>query len=219
MQIRLAYDSAVGGQILMLGAFEPAEIEVVTRAAKAGTAVIDVGANIGYFTAAVAAHRPDVRVLAVEPLAGNLAALDDLVRSSGLSNIAVYATAVGATAGFANFETPAEDGAFARVTGEPVDVSSESTWPVVTLDSVWEEAGRPAVSVVKIDVEGYEADVLKGAGQLLEARSPVLLLEANDDQARQLLAELLLPYGYEDATPHRFQQWNRLYTQKGAPSH
>ena len=179
VQMHLDYESAVCRQILMLGAFEPAEIREVTSTAVAGTAVIDVGANVGFFTAAVAAHRPDVRVLAIEPLAANLASLEDLVQSSSLSNVAVFATAVGATPGYAHFETPA-DGAFARVTGDTADESSESTWPVVTLDSVWQDAGRPEVSVVKIDVEGYEGDVLKGAGELLESQSPVLMLEAND---------------------------------------
>jgi FkbM family methyltransferase len=49
--------------------------------------------------------------------------------------------------------------------------------PVTTLDTAWAELGRPVVSIIKIDVEGAESQVLAGAPELLAAHRPHILLE------------------------------------------
>src|SRR4029079_9829718 len=68
-----------------------------------------------------------------------------------------------------------------RSTGESLTV------PVVTIDQLWEERKRPAISFCKIDVEGAELQVLRGAEQVLRACRPALILEADPDQSLEAL--------------------------------
>jgi FkbM family methyltransferase len=61
--------------------------------------------------------------------------------------------------------------------------------PQIKLDTLWENFGRPDVSVVKIDTEGAEVEVLRGATACLRATRPCILLEWN--------ATNLLPFGVQ----------------------
>ena len=71
-----------------------------------------------------------------------------------------------------------------------------------TLDQFWENEGKPEVRLVKIDVEGSEWDVLKGATTFLRTAQPMLLMElverwlARFGKTRRDCAELLQDCGY-----------------------
>jgi FkbM family methyltransferase len=65
----------------------------------------------------------------------------------------------------------------------------------VTLDGYWETIGKPQVALIKIDVEGAEIDVLKGAEEVLGTR-PTLIVEANDSAHEEAIRRVLEPRGY-----------------------
>ena len=73
------------------------------------------------------------------------------------------------------------------------------------------QAGRPAVSVVKIDVEGAELNVLNGATKLLESCRPHLMMEANTRDELRVIEDFLAPYGYSRSRPVGFMPWNYLF--------
>ena len=66
----------------------------------------------------------------------------------------------------------------------------------VRLDDYWDSIGRPAVALIKIDVEGAEAFVLRGASDLLRAGC-VIIAEANDADHQHALEQLMSDRGYE----------------------
>ena len=80
-----------------------------------------------------------------------------------------------------------------------------------SLDVVWNEAQRPGVSVVKIDVEGTELGVLEGARELLAACRPTLLIEIKSAVRLANVKGLLAPYGYRPKQPNGFMRWNYLF--------
>ena len=80
-----------------------------------------------------------------------------------------------------------------------------------SLDVVWNEARRPGVSVVKIDVEGTELGVLEGARELLTACRPTLLIEIKSAVRLANVKGLLAPYGYRPKQPNGFMRWNYLF--------
>ena len=99
------------------------------------------------------------------------------------------------------------DPALTQIVGE----DSGRTVRAVTLDGLWSAHGEPEISVVKIDVEGAEPAVLRGAQRLLERWHPTLLLEANSEAMRDTQAALLEPLGYTRTQPDGFSPFNWLY--------
>ena len=141
--------------------------------------MIDVGANVGMWSMAVAHHCPDVTVIAMEPderlvtrFRRSLALNDHLG-----SRVAVLQRACGDRTGTVRFEPgPSHSPELGRL------VESTSVGEVVELvrvDDVCAERGvRP--SLVKIDVEGFEGHVLDGMTTLMQQGYPrVILLEAH----------------------------------------
>lgn len=133
--------------------------------------VVDVGANIGYYALIFRRLVGDSgRIIAFEPEPDNLVELRLNVERNRISNIEVVPVAVGARAGTVHFA----GGINGRVTAHDthvVDVVSEVR--MVALDEVL----TAPVDVIKIDVEGYEGEVLSGASQSIERWRPHLFLE------------------------------------------
>jgi hypothetical protein len=56
--------------------------------------------------------------------------------------------------------------------------------PVTTIDAFWQDAGRPDISLIKIDTEGAEFQALQGASECLRACRPTLLVECSEPHLR-----------------------------------
>lgn len=158
-----------------------------------GDIAVDVGANVGVWTRLAAAHVGTAgRVLAVEPMPGTAAQLQLNVHQNGFAQILVRQCALSDRDGHvAMFGDSVSTGqAWQRVGRQnsgaaglsPVENGESVEIDVISrqLDSVLEEEGLDAVSVLKIDVEGAELLVLRGAACLLASRKPpVIFLEVS----------------------------------------
>jgi FkbM family methyltransferase len=187
---RIAGGGAAGLQIVplegdrefALGTYElPVQAALADRVG-AGGVVYDVGANIGFFTLLAArCVGPAGRVYAFEPVDRNAAAIERSVRLNGFATVEVFRNAVGASNGAADLNLARHiGGAVLATVGVPPDRRGSVTVEVVSLDSVIAERGLRPPSLVKIDVEGAELDVLSGMRQTLRAHRPVLICEADD---------------------------------------
>lgn len=136
-----------------------------------GAVFLDVGANIGAMALAVALSRPDVHVFAFEPVPENASLCARNIRQNRVRNCVLVQAAVGDRCGHV---TLSNNGPWSSVW--PVGV----TVPVTTLDrfSADRHLGRE-VKLIKIDVEGFEPQVLAGASALLRQCEPTLFLEFN----------------------------------------
>lgn len=173
----------------------------VMRLVASTDTVYDVGAHIGYLTLLFA--RLAAEVYAFEPTTETLPYLRHNVRSK--PNVEIVESAAGAAAGSAEMfvetltgqnNTLADSFQFERTVAQAGRVAvhtGHQTVPVVTLDDFAAEHSPP--DFVKIDVEGYEWEVLQGAGALLHDRPPALLIEMTRKQ--QETRELLTGLGYE----------------------
>jgi hypothetical protein len=79
------------------------------------------------------------------------------------------------------------------------------------LDNVWDEAGKPSVAFIKMDVEGAEINVLMGAPRLLSTCRPSLLVEANSAEHFSQLKVHLFRLGYRHIRPEGFLPYNHLF--------
>jgi FkbM family methyltransferase len=171
-----------------------------------GSRVIDVGANIGIYALPWAASGTDVTVHCFEP---NPVARSRLARNVALNRLAarirMHAEALSDHAGTATLYASDDMSSLNQgvYTGAGRAVPTEV--PLARLDEVLGIEGPP-VSFMKIDVQGHELEVLRGAEAVISRHRPALILEHEDDlylsaseanQRKTQLAELLSRLGYE----------------------
>src|ERR1019366_1915609 len=143
--------------------------------------ILDVGANVGDWTAAVLAADPSVTVIAVEPGDAPLAVLEG--RFAHDARVTVISCAVGAEPDYRDFYvTEHSHNSSLRqpraemdllYSGEGWGASSVARVEVTTVDAITN--GRP-IALLKVDVQGAELEVLQGACATL-TRTSALLLE------------------------------------------
>jgi FkbM family methyltransferase len=174
------FHSAVGSALFYYGGFETGEIALCARMLRLdkNAVMLDVGANIGTHCIGWALSMPDASLFAFEPAPDNLELLERNLAANGLTNrVTVVPKAVSSHGGVATFfET--DDAAYSalRYTGRR-PLLSEYEVELVTIDDFVRERGLDRVSLIKIDVEGSEDDVLAGARETLEKFHPLIFIE------------------------------------------
>lgn len=161
------------------------------RELRRGDLFIDVGANVGTYT--IWAAELGAEVIALEPAADTFALLRENISLNGYQVTAVRAAA-GAHCGTARFTV-------GRDAGNSLDPAGPVETRLVTVDSL---IGDRHVTGLKVDVEGFEIDVLRGCARALtERRIGLIQLEWNESSSsavgtdRRPLARLLASHGYE----------------------
>jgi len=203
----------LGFATLVYGGFEPAEISGAIELATPGTTAFDIGANVGIYSVAMGrAVGRDGMVVAVEPDTTNVSRLRDNLALNGLTNAEIVEAVAGEHDGIVDLQV-ADDPAYHSVVEIERGHAAVGTMAVrsVPLDRVWEALGRPTVSFVKIDVEGAEPSVLRGAREMLRFEHPALLIEAKDEARLALLRSELEPLGYRRMARPGFLPWNHLF--------
>ena len=212
-RVFLHHREDIGLVVLMSGGFERAETEFAIGQARPGTVAIDVGANVGMFTVPLAlAVGPSGRVLTIEPSPENVARLESNLELNSLENVVVEAIAVGDKAGQLVLQLASDPGFHSTAEiSESRSVDEELTVRAETLDQIWLRAHAPAVSFIKIDTEGSEDAVLRGAEQILRACRPALLVEAKGDGRVRELDGWLGAFGYSRKRERGFAPGNYAY--------
>jgi FkbM family methyltransferase len=131
--------------------------------------VVDVGANIGEWTQRVIQTSRVEHCLLFEPSAAALAELEK--RFAAFDNVTIIAAAAGQSLGhILFFEEPGAGETSSVVAGASNPQCRAVTVPEATIDCVIEERGLAKIDYLKIDAEGYDFFVLKGAVRLLEQK-------------------------------------------------
>jgi FkbM family methyltransferase len=161
--------------------FEPDVANLLVRVISEGDVVLDVGANIGFFTVFSSILVGEKgRVVAFEPGADNLARLRANLAYNDCKNVTLVEKAVTNRIGEAEFFINSDDSGGNALwdPGQfPGNVKSlANPMPVVvpatTLDAEWHRLQLPAPKAIKIDTEGAEQQVLEGARDLLVRHKP-----------------------------------------------
>lgn len=212
-KISLRYRETLGLSSLLYGTFELAELNFVNRYLKPGDKAMDIGANVGIFSVVMGATvESEGQIFAFEPMATNVMRLEKNLRKNALDNVQIFPVALGASDGQMSLRI-ATDPAYSSLHvvqggfGSGTDVSIE----VRTLDGIWEELGSPEIAFVKIDVEGAEMDVLRGASSFLATCRPTLLVEANSARELESLRAQLCDLGYRHIRPEGFSPMNHIF--------
>lgn len=178
-------ESLLAKYILKEGSYEPEIVELVKQYLDPKKDIIDIGANVGFFSVLFAKSvEKGKRVLAVEPTPGALKRLKSNLIQNEVDNVIVHEGLVGSEKATVPFYMVAGKEEYSSM--KPIahkhalDFQSEVVeLPCVKLDDLIEEH-RMNPSFIKIDVEGAEWEVLKGSEKTLKVHRPVLLSELDE---------------------------------------
>ena len=164
------------------GSYEATIQNVIADNLYEGAVFYDVGANIGFFSLlASPVVGPSGAVYAFEPVPSNAAAIRQTKRLNQLTNIQVFEEAVAQLPGRADLMlTHHIGGASLASSSPPRYVTKVIDVAVTTIDSVISERRLRPPTMVKIDVEGAELDVLHGMSETLTVYRPTILYEIDD---------------------------------------
>jgi FkbM family methyltransferase len=174
---------AIARDVCLVGIYEPQISQVMSSLLQAGSTVVDVGANWGYFTLMAAQLAgPSGRVLALEPDPRLFDLLQRNLSLNGSTQAEALPWAAGADRATRTLEGYADGAANRGVSRIRADGpgSGGTTFAVTTvpLDVLLDERGVGTVDLIKIDVEGFEVDVLDGmAAGLARQRYRRLVIE------------------------------------------
>ncbi len=195
-------DPVVSGA-LALGVYEPGSLAAWRRLlVRPDMTVLDIGGNIGLYSLIAAHNCPQGQVVAFEPEIRNARILEAMAKANGFDRLRVIGAGAGAVTGDATlYLDPDNKGKHSLV--RDGDHQQVTTIPLVRVDDVVADQGLGQVDLVKIDVEGWEDQVLLGMAGVLARDHPGLLFEfapvrirlAGDDPGRMLLR--LIDLGYQ----------------------
>jgi FkbM family methyltransferase len=179
--------TSLGLRLFRYGVHDP-ELHLTRLLLQPGDVFVDAGANVGLFALVAAAKvGPAGRVVACEPAPAMRAVLERNARLSGFSWLQAHGVALAERSGCAEFVVfEGEGSGLSSFRPADLDGGKRQTVPVTTLDELVRAEEAPRVSLVKIDVEGAEARVMRGAAGLIARARPDILIEVEEEHlARQ----------------------------------
>ena len=168
-------DPVVSGA-LHFGVYEKAETRFFQSACRDGMTFLDVGANLGYYTALAArAVGPNGRVLAVEPDPDSFGYLEQTIAANAVGNVEAFPVAASDAPAtlplYISTDNRGDNRLYASGEDRPqVEVAARP------LDALLRENKIDTVDLIKIDVQGYEPKVIAGLRETITASPNLTLL-------------------------------------------
>ena len=165
----------------ILGLYEPEVTKTVVNLTKGASVCIDVGCHVGYISLAMLKGMGlNGKLVCIDPIKEDIDLINKTLKKNKASNFITLAIGLGdenkkmtagvyLDSGMARFS----DSKFSN----DVIPHTQGTFEIKTMDTVCKELNITKVDFIKIDVEGYEYKVLKGAKELLTSSKPKLLIE------------------------------------------
>lgn len=176
-----ANDTIIGRSLSVYGEYCEHEFVMLDQLVEPDWHVLDVGSNIGLHSVWFSNHAFKGKVYSFEPNENNRLLLIKNLSQNNCNNVEVYNNLVGNRNGteFISSFNPSVPGNFGECSildRDPQQLYEAK--PMITIDSLQ----LPKVDFIKIDVEGYEKEVLNGAEETIINHRPGMLVEVNNSQ-------------------------------------
>lgn len=178
----LPNDDGISTELALFNTHEPLNTELLTQNLKKGMVCFDVGANIGYYTLLESKMVGDEgKVIAIEPSPINFKQLQKNIQNEKAKNVELYQIAGGDQNGtikflldpHSNLSRIISNEEKVREKGEIVDV------PMKKLDSFLEASTIKTLDFIRMDVEGYEFNILEGMRNSIKKFRPAIQMEVH----------------------------------------
>lgn len=166
------------------------EYAMLPTLVSAGDWVIDVGANVGHYTKRFSELvGPTGRVIAFEPVPETFALLAANLQVHPKANVTLVNAAVSDKTSIAGMSIPAFDTGLRNFYQAHLSESFDSSLRVLTL-SVNSLGITHRIKLIKVDVEGHEAGVLKGMDEILRRDKPTLIVETGSGEVEDSMRQI-----------------------------
>ena len=192
-------DPVVSGAIT-LGVYEKPETRFFLSVCRQGMIYVDIGANIGYYTALGALRvGPSGRVVAIEPDPECYGYLVQTVGANHFCNVSTVQKAVSGSLGAATLYRNLSNRGDNRL--YPNELSqNQIIVETTTVDKLLPELGIASVDLIKMDIQGFEGHAFSGMGNTLAQERPLIILTefwpkglaAANTQPHEVLGKLVL---------------------------
>ena len=173
-------DDRYVGQRVALGKYEPYLTKLMLDNIDDQMTVVDVGANIGYDTVLFAKKAKNV--LAFEPAKKSFEILKKNIKENKLKNVEVYEVALGSKDEKKSLYKSEENYGDNRINGNyELRTANRELVNVKRLDEVVKEN----IDLIKIDVQGWEPEVIEGARNIIRKYHPIIFFENSPRMSRE----------------------------------
>jgi FkbM family methyltransferase len=191
-------DSVIFRSLNLYGEWAQHEIDVLSSLMTDGDTIVDVGANIGTHSLAFANRFPASAIVAIEPQPLPCAMLLTNALLNGYDNVRTFNVGCSAEVRVLKvlFDYDALETNAGALSLKRFSVGLEDAGYPILLVPLDQLGIAPRVQLIKIDVEGMESDVLRGASDTIARDRPIVFFEVLDLTASRSARDLLLNLGY-----------------------
>jgi len=185
--LKIPNDPGISSELTIFKIHEPVNTKVISKLLHKGMTCIDIGGNIGYY---VFLERKLVgdsgQIITFEPLRRNFEYLEKNIQNHKFKNITTYNFACGnrddEMTFFINKKSNGCQVIREGVTPPDPSLGTLSSVPVRILDPIIEDLKLSRVDFIRMDVEGFELNILKGLKKTIEKFKPIISLELHKRQ-------------------------------------
>jgi FkbM family methyltransferase len=191
----IPHDSGISEELLLFKSHEPYSTKILQQHLHEGMVCLDIGGNLGYYATLESKKVGNSgKVIAIEPSPLNFKYLKHNLQLQKMNNFEVHNLACGDSDGIVKFLISDHSNA-SRVIGDEEKIDSSMNIIEVSVkrvDQLIEDFNIKQVDFLRMDVEGYESYILKGATLLLNRFKPMIQLELHFDTLGQNKTEIIL---------------------------
>lgn len=200
----LPNDDGISTELALFHTHEPVNTKLLAENLKKGMTCFDIGANIGYYTLLESKKVEDEgKIIAIEPSPINFKLLQKNIQNENVTNVELYQIAGGDHDGTIKFFLDPHSNLSRIISneekvpenGEIVEV------PIKKLDSFLETSAINTLDFIRMDVEGYEFNILEGMKDTIKKFKPMIQMEVHtsllgNEKTKKLL-EWFMSENYE----------------------
>jgi FkbM family methyltransferase len=169
-------DKGLSKELSIYGFREPYTTHLMSTIVKDGDVIIDIGANIGYYALLESKLAPHGAVYAIEPVRENYDYLKTNVELNGCANIKLFNYGLSNQSGTAVIFVSENRNLSSLSEGSNKGIIRKENVLLTTLNSFVDAHVKRCPTLVRMDVEGYEHQIVKGASRVIETGRPLKIL-------------------------------------------
>ena len=194
-------DKGISSDLALDGIREPESTKMIQKILRKGNIVVDIGANIGYY--ALMESRlvgKDGTIYAIEPSPTNIEFLNKNIKLNNCKNIDVYQIGMGSKEGLVKMYISPHSNLNSLIPLKNKKIIKVIDINTTRLDTFLEDKRYP--DLIRMDVEGYEYNIIKGMKNTLKVKKPLkLFIELHPHVMKKeqtvYVLKTLVKYGFE----------------------